>query len=270
MLTDTSLKQQTGNILKKLQSLHILLVEDDLLNAKLVSVLFAQRGIALQFAVNGKEAIEKIKTNNFDIVLMDMEMPVMNGYQATTIIRHVLHNNIPIIALTAHVSYGEREKCLQLGMNDYVAKPVDTNVLLKSIYNLTCTGKNVLVKPGFPKPLSLPVVADKVCNMGYLIGAARGNKKVINNIVSVFFKETGKELIFLNDAIEKTNYTVISDISHKIKSAFSILGISVLEPVFNEMEQLSSITSGIGKIEQLNRRVNIVFKQAEAEMMLEN
>lgn len=265
-MTDTTLKLQTGNALKKMRGLHILLVEDDLLNAKLVSVLFAQQGIALQLAANGKEAIEKIKTDHFDIVLMDMEMPVMNGYQATIIIRHVLHNNIPIIALTAHVLPGEKEKCLLLGMNEYLSKPIDAALLFKTIYDLTANNKTALAKPGISILPSHPVIADKVCNMGYLIGAARGNKKAINNIVSVFFKETGKELVFLNDAIEKTNYTVISDISHKIRSAFSILGISVLEPVFKEMEELSSITSGIGKIEQLNHRINIVFKQARAEI----
>jgi hypothetical protein len=77
-------------------------------------------------------------------------------------------------------------------------------------------------------------------------------------------------LILLNDAIKKNNYTVIYDISHKIKSAFPILGISVLEPVFREIEQLSSSTSSIGNIELLSRRVLLVFNQAKKEMMIEN
>ena len=251
--------------LHKLKQLNILLVEDDLLNAKLVSILFAQYGLTLQLAVNGAEAVEKIKTNNFDMVLMDMEMPVMNGYQATTIIRRQLKSSIPIIALTAHELPGEREKCLQSGMNEYICKPVDAAILFKTMYNVACNNKVAPAK----KPAAFhktPVVADKVCHMDYLIGATRGNKKIINSIVTVFFKETRKELVFLNDAIEKTNYPVINDISHKIKSAFSILGIYVLEPVFTEMEQLSSNTSPIGKIEQLNHTINTVFKQARAEM----
>lgn len=110
----------------------------------------------------------------------------------------------------------------------------------------------------------------KVCNMDYLVNVTRGNKKIINNIVAVFFKETKKEMVDLNGAIEKRNYTAISNIAHKIKSAFSILGISVLEPVFKEMEQLSCSTSSIGNIELLNRRVHFVFTQAKEEMMIEN
>lgn len=256
------------NSLKKPGPLNILLAEDNLLNIKLITVLFAQHGVTIEVATNGLEAVEKIKTNNFDLVLMDMEMPVMNGYQATVMIRNELKSNIPIIALTANAQPGEKEKCLQLGMNDYVSKPIDAGSLFKTINKLT--SKMVSTKTGIVNSQTTTVVSDKVCNMDYLMGATRGNKKIINNIVAVFFKETGKELVFLNAAIKKTNYTDISDISHKIKSAFSILGISVLEPVFKEMEQLSSSTSPIGNIELLNRRVHFVFNQAKAEMMLEN
>jgi HPt (histidine-containing phosphotransfer) domain-containing protein len=112
--------------------------------------------------------------------------------------------------------------------------------------------------------------AAKVCNLDYLLHVTRGNKKIINNIVAVFFNETKKEMIDLNGAIKRRNYPVISDIAHKIKSAFSILGVTALEPVFKEMELLSSNTSPISNIELLNRRVNIVFNQAKEEMMIEN
>ncbi len=251
---------------EKLRQLNILLVEDDLLNAKLVSIMFSQNGLKLDVAANGAAAIEKIKTTNYDAILMDMEMPVMNGYQATTVIREQLKNNIPIIALTANALTGEREKCLQYGMNGYIAKPVHADILFKTIYDLTGSIKMAAIKKKITKTSNSPSVSVNVCNMGYLINATSGNKKIINDIVDVFFKETKKELVFLNDAIKKTNYTVISDISHKIKSAFSILGISVLEPVFEEMEQLSSIATPTKRIEQLNRQVNIVFKQARAEM----
>lgn len=262
-MNESSLKAKSKLALKKLSPVHILLAEDNLLNIKLITILFAQHDIAIQVAVNGLEAVEKIKTTHFDLVLMDMEMPVMSGFEATAIIRNELKNNIPIIALTANAQPGEKEKCIQAGMNDYVSKPIDAAGLFNAIYKLTSKIVSTKSTANFQK---CTTVSDKVCNMDYLMGATHGNKKIINNIVAVFFKETGKELVFLNDAIKKTNYTDIGDISHKIKSAFSILGISVLEPVFKEMEQLSSITSSIGNIELLNRRVNFVFNQARAEM----
>lgn len=264
----SALKSESEPALKKPGPLNILLAEDNLLNGKLMTVLFAQLGISIQVAVNGLEAVEKIETDNYDVVLMDMEMPVMNGYEATAIIRNKLKNTIPIIALTANARPGEKKKCLQLGMNGYVSKPINTADLFNTIYKLT--GKVVFTKPAIINIQTVSVASDKVCNLDYLMGATHGNKETLNNLVTVFFKETKKELNYLNDAIRENNYPVIGDISHKIKSAFSILGISVLEPVFKEMELLSSSTSSIGNIELLSKRVNLVFNQAKDEMMLEN
>ena len=125
--------------------------------------------------------------------------------------------------------------------------------------------KYPLIKTGVKNFAVMPATTDKVCNLTYLVSVSRGDKKIIENITDVFFKETKKEMMLLTGAIQKNNYTLISTISHKIKSAFSILGISVLDPVFTEMEYRSS-TLPIEKIEQLNRRIQIVFNQARAEM----
>ncbi len=267
-MKDLTLPLKTIPALKKPGSINILLAEDNLLNIKLIKILFAQYGIDIKVATNGLEAIEKIKMNSFDLVLMDMEMPVMDGYEATAVIRNELKNNIPIIALTANAKTGEKKKCLQLGMNDYVSKPIDAGNLFNAIYKLT--GKTITATSTNINSQTVTVASERVCNLGYLMGATHGNRETLNNIVDVFFNETKKELNSLHDAIQETNYPVISDISHKIKSAFSILGISVLEPVFIEMEQLSSSTSSIANIELLNQRVNLVFDQAKEELTLEN
>ena len=81
--------------------------------------------------------MRKLKENNFDIVLLDMEMPIMNGYDTALFIRNDLKNNIPIIAMTANAMSGEREKCLNLGMNDYISKPINANLLFEKISDLT-------------------------------------------------------------------------------------------------------------------------------------
>lgn len=126
--------------------------------------------------------------------------------------------------------------------------------------------KYPLLKTGAKNFTVIPGTTDKVCNLGYLLSVSRGNEKIMENITKVFFKETKEEMILLTGAIKKNNYLLISGISHKIKSAFSILGISLLDPVFTEMELLSSNSSAIGKIELLNRRIQIVFNQARIEM----
>jgi len=132
--------------MKELGKLNILLVEDNQLNVMLIKSLFSENNLKLATAENGKIGIELYKSNkerteltkHFDIILMDMEMPEMNGYEAVDIIRNELKSNIPIIAMTANAMAGEREKCLDLGMNDYISKPIDSALLFEKIYDLTC------------------------------------------------------------------------------------------------------------------------------------
>lgn len=123
--------------IEELRQLNILLVEDNPLNIKLIQSLFSEYNLKVEVSENGSLGIEKLKENNFDIILMDMEMPVMNGYETTTFIRKELKNKIPIIAMTAHAMDGEKEKCLALGMNDYISKPIDANLLFEKIHDLT-------------------------------------------------------------------------------------------------------------------------------------
>ena len=122
---------------ENLNRLNILLVEDNQLNIKLISSLFSENKLKFQVTENGISCIAKLKENNFDIILLDMEMPIMNGYDTALFIRNDLKNNIPIIAMTANAMAGEREKCLNLGMNDYISKPINANLLFEKISDLT-------------------------------------------------------------------------------------------------------------------------------------
>ena len=115
----------------------ILLVEDNIVNQKLAMSMIEKFGFKVDSAVNGKEAIKALESFRYDIVLMDVQMPEMDGFQATKIIRNpesnVLNHNIPIIAMTAHAMKGDRERCIASGMNDYISKPVQPQELLKVI-----------------------------------------------------------------------------------------------------------------------------------------
>ena len=125
------------NKLQALRKLKVLMIEDNILNIKMMVHIFLMQKISLEIAVNGMEGIEKVKNNHFDIILMDIEMPVMKGCETTQIIRKELKNNIPIIALTANALSGEKEKYLKKGMNGFISKPVNTNLLFTSMYQLT-------------------------------------------------------------------------------------------------------------------------------------
>jgi len=119
------------------QSVHILVVDDNRMNQDLMAHILEYWGFTFAIISNGREAIASISQGHFDLVLMDIQMPEMDGYSATIHIRTILKSNIPIIAMTAHAMAGEREKCTNLGMNDYISKPVNEHELLELIHKFT-------------------------------------------------------------------------------------------------------------------------------------
>jgi signal transduction histidine kinase/CheY-like chemotaxis protein len=118
-----------------LKDLRVLLVEDTEINVKLAKRVLESEidNIHLDIAENGKICTDKLRTNKYDIILMDLQMPVMNGFQATEYIRRELNSDVPIIALTANASLSEREKCMQLKMNEYLSKPFKSKDLISTI-----------------------------------------------------------------------------------------------------------------------------------------
>jgi len=120
--------------LDKIKGAKLLLVEDNHINQQVAKETLEQEGFDVTIATDGQDAIQKIRTNYFDAVLMDLQMPVMDGYQATQIIRaEAEFDDLPIIAMTAHALSDVREKCLHIGMNGYVTKPLDVDELLASL-----------------------------------------------------------------------------------------------------------------------------------------
>jgi signal transduction histidine kinase/CheY-like chemotaxis protein len=129
--TMVTVNKKRDQVVERAEPIWVLLAEDNPVNQSLVVYVLKKSGIETDIADNGAIAIEKMKSGNYDLVLMDIQMPEMDGYEATSIIRKELHSNIPIIALTAHALNEEKEKCLRLGMNDYLSKPFDP----KELYN---------------------------------------------------------------------------------------------------------------------------------------
>lgn len=110
----------------------VLLVEDNQVNQMVAKAILTKLGYQVMIAFNGQEAVDLIKTNSFDAVLMDCHMPIMDGYEATQYIRSKLRKeHLPIIAVTANVMHGDREKCYSAGMDDYITKPYERHVLLE-------------------------------------------------------------------------------------------------------------------------------------------
>ena len=111
----------------------VLVVEDVILNQLLIKIILLDFGFDIEIADNGQIAVDLLQKNDYDIVLMDLQMPVLNGFETTSYIRNVLNSKIPIIALTADVTTTDVEKCISVGMNDYISKPIDEKLLLDKI-----------------------------------------------------------------------------------------------------------------------------------------
>lgn len=130
------LEQEITELDTEISNMNVLVVEDIALNQLLMRTILDDFGFKCDIAANGKIAIEKMATKTYDIILMDLLMPEMDGFEATEYIRNKLNSNIPIIALTADVTTVDLVKCKAVGMNDYVAKPVDEQLLYSKMLGL--------------------------------------------------------------------------------------------------------------------------------------
>lgn len=120
----------------EIKNLRVLVVEDVALNKLLIKIILSDFGFEHEIVCNGKIAIEKLQTNTYDIILMDLHMPIMNGFEATEYIRKTMKSQIPIIALTADVTTVDLAKCKEFGMDDYISKPINENLLYSKIVEL--------------------------------------------------------------------------------------------------------------------------------------
>lgn len=203
---------------KTKRTLEVLLVEDNDLNQKLAKHILESNGLTVEIADNGQLAIDALKNKIYDIILMDLQMPVMDGYVATAFIRNVLKISTPMIAMTAHSLIGEKEKCLQIGMNDYISKPYKAKELIGKINNLFNH------KTGYSH-LSLKEAETgniKLYGMEDVIELSNNDQRFVNEMINIFINDVPLEVAKFGKLISETNLEEIHRIAHKIKSSYSV------------------------------------------------
>ncbi|MDP2385715.1 MAG: ATP-binding protein [Bacteroidota bacterium] len=134
--TEIELESDIVKLDTEIKKIKVLVVEDVALNQLLMKIILDDFGFERDIADNGKEALEKLQTKSYDIILMDLQMPEMNGFEATDHIRNKMNSKIPIIALTADVTADDLAECKAVGMNDHIAKPIDEKLLYNKIVEL--------------------------------------------------------------------------------------------------------------------------------------
>ncbi len=207
------------------RSLRILLAEDGLVNQRVAREFLERRGHAVVVANNGREAVEAVDREAFDLVLMDVQMPEMDGFEATKVIRRkerATGSHIPIIAMTARAFKEDRERCLDSGMDAYLAKPIRPSALYEIIESTVVSSKVDHPSPAVPsKAGQEPVSAEPAMDRNVALELLGGREELFGELTAIFFEETGKLMPALRTAVQQQNIAEVRRLAHTIKGAAS-------------------------------------------------
>lgn len=203
------------------KNIKVLVVEDIALNQLLMKTILDDFGFERDIASNGKLAIEKLKDNTYDVILMDLQMPEMNGFEATEYIRNEMKSNIPIIALTADVTTVDLEKCTAVGMNDYLAKPVDERILYSKIMGLV---KKSPFNDTIPAEIKT-TIKSKHTDLTYLSEKTKSNPAIMMEMISLYLEQTPPLILSMKHSLNNKDWHLLHASVHKMIPSFSIVGI---------------------------------------------
>jgi signal transduction histidine kinase/CheY-like chemotaxis protein/HPt (histidine-containing phosphotransfer) domain-containing protein len=227
----------------RLPPCQILLVEDGVTNRKLISLVLERAGATVRCAENGRAGVEAAEQGSFDLILMDMQMPVMDGYSAARELRWRGHAT-PILALTAHAMRGDMQNCLDAGCTAYLSKPIDPSKLLEAIADLLA-GRS-LPDPRVESPLPRGSSAA-------LVSTLPAGDAEFREIVEQFVRDLAERLCDLQAAHERADRKEIASIAHWIKGAGGTAGFDALTQPAAALEMLAR---NAGSPEQLGRAID--------------
>ncbi len=257
---------------EKLKGLNVLLVEDNLLNQMLAKKVLTDWSWNVDVAENGSVAVEKVRQKNYDIVLMDIQLPEIDGYEATLQIRNKLpepKNRVPIMAMTAHAINSEEEKCYSVGMNGYISKPFNQQHLYSKIVSVVKQAagrnnsqKNNLGHNGSPAKTS----AMKHTDLSYLRQLSNGNDKFVSDMLAIFLQQTPESVTSLEKHLQARDWKALRAAAHKMKPSISFVGIKELEADIRALEDAAASETDLEKIPALVSRIRSVCSEAIAEL----
>ncbi|MEO1021640.1 MAG: response regulator [Bacteroidota bacterium] len=248
-----------------LEGIHILVVDDHKVNFDIAEEILQTWGATVLYAENGKKAVESITENEVDLILMDMQMPVMDGIEATRNIRQLDSplSDVPIIAMTAAALPEEREKCLQSGMNGYISKPYNPSILFETIANQLDLDAEVEVKTDD--------ASDSYTNSGalfdisYLKELSGNNRTFIEEMVNNFKNEMPEMVEEMKFCYTQFDSGKISAIAHKAKSMAGYLGAHELRNTIVALEEKIEQNTEVRLLEQdldrIEEKLNNVLRE---------
>jgi len=290
-----------------ISQLRILIAEDNKINQLVVRKIFSDWKTSISFADNGEQAVQLAKSEHFDLILMDIQMPIMDGLTASKTIRTTLPEpfcSVPIMAMTAHATASEKQKCVDHGMNDHINKPFDPMDLKKKIIVLTQTANSTLKKvqsthseskatelkpnhtsntaqfsnasigqsaPATPNNEAVNhfLNAPKI-NLNYLKQIAEGNEAFIIEMIEMFLNKTPQAISEMNDHFKNKNWEEFKKIAHRIKPSFGYMGMSEIQNALSKVELMNDKELKAPEVDELlmeiASRTSLAYAQLRTEL----
>ncbi len=234
------------------EAVKILLAEDKPMNRRLATLLLEKKGYLVVAANDGEEVLEKVKAEYFDLILMDIQMPKMDGLETTERIRgsdDQTIREIPIIAMTAYSAKEDREKCLRAGMDYYISKPINTEELYSALIQVLGDRQTGHFKhSAFPRD-----VEDMIDRMD-------GNLVLLAELVEMFFKDYPHDLFELNEALEKKDLKTLVYLTHGLKGELGNMGMTTAYKIACDLDKLFKNN----KLEEAPEMVRKLIREVKA------
>ncbi|MEW6468794.1 MAG: PAS domain S-box protein [Bacteroidota bacterium] len=252
---------------ERIEGLNVLLVEDNVLNQVLAKKVLNDWKWNVEVAENGLVAIQKLEQQDFDIVLMDIQLPEMDGYEATRHIRHAMKPpkcHVPIMAMTAHAISSEEEKCLRAGMNGYISKPFNQKALYEKIVSVV-KGKGTVQVSGNGHEKNT-TAKGRHTDLTYLRELSNGSNKFIAEMITLFLEQTPDALSKMEKSVREKDWKTLRAIAHKIKPSIIFIGLKEIEKDIHDLEDFAAEEKNLDQVPPLIDKIRQVCSVALEEL----
>ena len=236
-----------------MKQLHVLIIEDDEMNRQLMARYISKLGHTSDDAINGQEGIAKLAENNYHIIVMDLEMPVQNGYETAVIIRQLedhVKKHTPILAFTGQAYPALQQKAIEAGVDDFVMKPIDFSDLKQKLHlytgfednkasNIPSKKEDTLKIKETPYKVVLQELTSypfKQIKLNYLTSSAQGDATFVKRMISSFVSKTPEYLSDLQSLVQNKQYAELKTLAHKYKATIVITEVSNVALLIEELE----------------------------------
>lgn len=254
-----------------LKQLRILLVEDNEFNqiVAIDTLKLLIEDLKIDVAENGQIAIDLLQKNSYDIVLMDVSMPIMNGYETTLHIRQKLTeplSKIPIMAMTASATTAEIERCFEVGMNEYIAKPFLEEELLQKLTQVLHLSTVKIKTVDSSNEDIQKVNMGSVLEMAFLEKFTKKNPAKMAKYIQIFLQTAPKQLKSLNESLEASNWKQLRASAHSLKSQLRYMGVFPLKETIQTVETNAAEQIALDAIPPLVAKINRITQRAIKEL----